>query len=265
MLFLSSIRDCSEGPGSVSRLKNQALSETAEGRMKGDAALEYRGQTILAELAMEPKDWEAAAQHIFRIVELSLQFSGGNVLFSSPHDRALRWMRYGCAMLQAWELKNALIFFRMSGRDRDGKIFEGDDLQHIKDPEKFMQGAVDRVRHCLGLLVSPPTKLITVEEYYELDDLMQELVIKNIERRFPDFDLEENRIRERLRRLDSSTDLETRLIEAAHQQDDRFLENTLASSLSPAYRYPAEATDEGLLDLSRLNRETPSLEDVLAK
>jgi hypothetical protein len=214
---------------------------------------------------MESKDWEAAANHIFCIEELRELFSGGNVLFNSPFDRVFRWMRYGCAMLRAWELKNALVLFRMSDLERDGRRLDGDDLHDIKDPGIFMQAASDRVRRCLGVMVTSSRKLLVVDECYELNDLMQELILKNIARRFPDFDLEKNRIKDRLKRIDSSTVESTKSADVSNLRDEVSLGNTLTDSLGHTDHHATEAEGQELLDLSRFDREAPSIDELNMK
>ena len=181
--------------------------------------LECRGQMILAVLAMESKDWEVACEHIFSIDSLRLRPSGGSLLFNSPADRAILRMTYGCVMLHNSELKNALLSFKMAESDRDGRRLKGDGLENVESAEEFMSVAVERTRCCLNYLLSPPRALISVAEYYELDDLMQSLVTEKLAERFPKYNMEEHDTQMLLNRQYTLNDEEQGLIKIPERNE----------------------------------------------
>lgn len=247
-------------------IKNSALLQSSEGHLKGDAMLECRGRMILAELAIESQDWDAACEHIFRVEALRLCFSGGSLLFNSPADRAFLWMRYGCTMLRNGEFKNAMFFFRMSDSDRDGRRLKGDGLEDVSNPEEFMKCAVERTRRCLGHLLKPPRLLITVAEYYELDDLMQELVIKKLCERFPTYDLDEKKVSELLKRKYSLDDDKDQRFVKLPAKEDYELKTALLSLAGLTVDDDEEgAPDDSLLDLSMIEKQLPGTEETLIK
>jgi hypothetical protein len=151
----------------------------------------------------------------------------------------------------------------MSERDRDGKTYDGEDLEEAKEPEAFMQDALSITRRCLGLLVSPPKKLITAAEYHELDDQMQQLVLEEMKARFPEFDLESNMVKQTLECSVTLTGEEMRLIDANQQEDENSVELTLASMFGATHQNMTGDVDEAYLDLSKPDRETPGMEILL--
>ena len=263
-VFLRHIRSSINDSAVISAIKDQALLQSSQGQMKGDAMLECRGQMILAELAMESKDWEAAREHIFSVDSLRLRSSGGSLLFNSPADRAFLWMRYGCVMLRNSELKNALLFFKMSESDRDGMRLEGDGLEDVESAEEFMDVAVERTRRCLNSLLSPPRALIGVAEYYELDDLMQSLVIEKLEKRFPKYNMEEHDTKMLLKRQYTLHDEEQELIKIP-ERSEYVLKTTLLSLANLSVDQATAPAEENFLDLSGLDKLLPSTEEAVMR
>ena len=127
-----------------------------------------------------------------------------------------------------------------------------------------MSVAVERTRRCLNSLLSPPTALISVAEYYELDDLMQSLVTEKLAERFPKYNMEEHGTKMLLNRQYTLNDEEQGLIKIP-ERNEYILKTALLSLANLSVDEVTKPEEENLLDLSSLDKLLPSTEETMSR
>lgn len=284
--LIKRIRNSLESQDRITFMKNEALEAISEGRLKGDKSLEYEGHLILAEIGIETEEWSAAYLHIKVLELLRMEISGGWIPYNSPDDRFYRWARFGCVALRCGNLWHAMGLFQMAMDDRLGRHFESRQF-FVKSPWTLIYFVKKKTRRCLSMLVSAPKKVMSLKDYYEVDDIMQTLLLEDVTKKAPEFSLEENRVQDILTRRYLISE-ETRAIGVAEESSvslgDAFLSFTgfeepkkekdghhLESSLDSLARdeeddkitQTGERVLEGLdyfhVDLTRLDAEFPGL------
>ena len=229
-LFLKSIKALDNG-GQLSLIRS-TLESLSEAQRYGARADEHRCQIELAEIAIHLKDWVAAYDHIHSVITLSDAFMGGRTPYNTVCDRTLRFKRYGIVHLRLNMLTKALFCFNVALRDTESQGWPDEsgpyDLINADKPKKFVDAALFLSRMSL-LEFYRDTDALTLEEFYELDDIVQSLIPREVRARWPKCKVDSVASSERLSRWFEVTSDDSEISLVTAYRRETLLEEAIGS------------------------------------
>lgn len=171
--------------GEFLKAKQIFLSQLGAAMLAGDNYSEYNIRMSLIDMADMAEDWEAATSHISRSIELERRTAGGFWFSQLPPDRLLREARHGVMFLRLRGLIDALICFDRGLESRSG--YTHPEIRGLPTtPASYIENVLEVGRFVLLLLTSPDAQILTWDEFFNLDDLMQDLTVQFIGEVWPD-------------------------------------------------------------------------------
>ena len=204
-------------------LIKSTLEDLAEAQRYGSRAEEHRCHVELAEIAFHLQDWIAAYGHGQSVIALSDEFDGGTTPYNTPRNRKLRFIRYGIVNLRVRLLSNALACFYVGQCDTESQAWSNEsdpyNLAKADTPAKFVSAALLLSR--MSVLEFTTSEKLTPDEFYELDNIVQELIPDVVRERWPECNINTVASTERLSRwfeVTSDDDGKLALVPALHRE-----------------------------------------------
>lgn len=124
------------------------------------------------------------------------------------YDRHYRYARYGMVFLQIRSIHQAMEFFWLA-LNTVGVVTgpNGEEPTFPNEPDQYIEYSMTILRANLCMLLGLPRKLISPEEFNRLDDLGQELLVAAVQEQWPDFDIVEHDIVNKLQRAYDVTEV----------------------------------------------------------
>lgn len=241
--------------GQDQQAKDLLMEGIGRAMLAGDTYAEHSLLFKLIDIAEAARDWEAAAYHIARTLELENKTQGGMWYDMAPPDRFVREARHGAIMLRGGMLQISLAFFNRAVKARTG--CENPEIRVPSTPERFIDAVLDVGRLTLFYLTARGVQVLDEAEFLFLDGRLQALTIEFVCKTWPEFDPDGSRTAKLLERKWTprvwGPDLVQDLESGQWKQMNMYLSDLVRNDPSD---------EENVVDIPRLGRTADQPPDI---
>lgn len=208
--------------GQLDLAKATLLAGIGKAMLFGDARTESECQRKFADLAIDQRDWKTAVRPIRRLLQLHNDVSGGPSLRSHVDHRLFDFARYGTVMLRHGDFWTALDCFELGVTGKAVTVKPHRSVMRVLlqnfDADDMVDFCLYLTRFVLIILLYFPLKFqllkrkpITPDDFRELDDIMQNLLLHEVAKIHPGYNIDDPALRKSLDRAFTvtSTQLES--------------------------------------------------------